>query len=141
MKKILGIVVLVLLYCNTSFANIFLNCESYEKAFTKDGKRNTTIDTSDKIVFKIDLNKKKIFELTELSSDFELIEDFVMFTDSKIKWSSKMDTHKYETYNSINRITGEYINETIYSEESPITELAGTYYKFKYKCIIDEKKF
>ena len=141
MKKLLGIVVLSMLYCNILFANTLLNCQSYDRILIKDGVRETTIDKSSKIIFKIDLSKKKIFELTELSSDFELIKDYVMFTDSKIKWSSKGDIFKTETFNSINRITGEYIYEVFYSKESPVKELAGTYSKSKYKCLVDEKKF
>jgi len=141
MKKLLSIMVLSMLYCNISFANILLNCQSYDMTFTKEGVRETTIDTSSKIVFKIDLSKKKIFELTEIDSEFEHIEDYVMFTDSKIKWSSKGDTLKTETFNSINRITGEYIYEVFYSKESPLKELAGTYSKSTYKCLVDEKKF
>jgi hypothetical protein len=141
MKKLLGIVVLGLLYCNISFANILLNCQSFDTTVTKDGSRETRVDTSSKIIFKINLNRKEIYELTELSSDFELIEDYVMFTDSKIKWSSKGDLFKSESYNSINRITGEYVSELIYSKQSPIKEFAGTHYKFRYKCSIDEKKF
>jgi hypothetical protein len=141
MKKLLSIMVLSMLYCNISFANILLNCQSYDMTFTKEGVRETTIDTSSKIVFKIDLSKKKIFELTEIDSEFEHIEDYVMFTDSKIKWSSKGGIFKTETFNSINRITGEYIYEVFYSKESPLKELAGTYSKSTYKCLVDEKKF
>ena len=63
MKKILDILVLSMLFCNILWAadpvNIILNCQSYEVTLNNKGTQEIKTDSSDKIVFKIDLKKNK----------------------------------------------------------------------------------
>ncbi len=131
-----------MLFCNILWAadpvNIILNCQSYEVTLNNKGTQEIKTDSSDKIVFKIDLKKNKIYKLTQLSRDFEPIEGQPIFTDSKIKWSSKDLLYQKETFNSIDKYTAEYVSEIFFSKESPDKENAGTYLKSMYRCQANE---
>ena len=111
MKKLLGIIVLSLLFCNVSFAKIIdLSCVGFKSY--KDGEVDSTFENYSHI--RIDTNKKT---LTELSDDGSFSYEWILTeVNERYYYSDEykdMDEKKFVYIEAnLNRFTGEFTSQT-----------------------------
>ena len=112
MKKLLSIIVLSLLFCNTSFAKIIdLSCVGFKSYY--DGEIDSTFEDYSHI--RIDTNKKI---MTELSDDGSFSYEWILteineryyFSDKYTDMDEKNSPHII--YATLNRFTGHFISQT-----------------------------
>ena len=135
MKKLLGILVLGLLFSGSAHAKeIILHCENYRVLgyYKNGGTSDEPGDSRLNHIFKINSKKKIIYKFNNRSNKFYK-RDNVQWSEGSISWKEELGDIK--AYRSINRYDLTYKNKTTY-DNNPTFKRVEDFAK----CKIAKKK-
>ena len=135
MKKVLGIVVLGLLFSGNAYAEkVFLKCELVDGMDNwQDKSRNRVYRKGElpDVGLEINTKTKKIFDTTY--STFPVVNND--WDDNKVEWSQPTILLKINDY-TLDRLTGELLILKGYHDDNPMLSLI-----LSYKCSATKKLF
>ena len=157
MKKLLGIVVLVLMWCNVGFAETRLDCKYYDSIRITHTETTSTYSGELKNIIKyitiiLDMENKKIIK-TYSQDSMDNYGSQLKWEESHITWykKTKLENEKklIEVSGTLDRYTGRYeYNKKIhkysgvpYSKDNPLKIDLLEEIKIAFKCEVKKTKF